>query len=159
MEQRQLGWELKWRREWFKWEKAQVDEFMTVLEGQTLKKGKEDKWLWRDPQTCKYSVKSAYAFVSNSIPSASKDMYRVMWGLLVPPSAQYFVWRALQNRITKKQNLIRRNTLNNFIALGLAKMAISSGNECGYPSSGVFGNIGMRLCLTKQKWMRVKSLP
>jgi len=81
---------------------------MVVLEVQTLKTGKEDKGLWRDPQTCKYYVKSAYAIVSNSIPSASKDMYRVMWGLLVSPSAQCFVWRALQNRITKKQNLIRR---------------------------------------------------
>jgi len=29
-------------------EKPQVDEFMFVLEGQTLKSGRDDKWLWRD---------------------------------------------------------------------------------------------------------------
>ena len=102
-------WEFKWRREWFEWEKAQVVQFKTVLEGQTLKTNMEDKWLWRDLQTCKYSVKFAYAIVSNSIPSASKDMYRVLWGLLVPPSTQCFVWRALHNRIVTKQNLIRRS--------------------------------------------------
>jgi len=58
------------------------------------------------PTTCKYSVKYAYAIISNYIPNAIKVMYRVL-GLLVPLSAQCFVWRALQNRIVTKQNLIR----------------------------------------------------
>ena len=49
------------------------------------------------------------------------------------------------------------NTLNNFIVLGLAKKVTSRGKICGFPSFGAFGNIGMRLCLTKQKWMQVKS--
>jgi len=75
---------------------------MTMLEGQTLKIGKEDKWLWRDPQTCKYSVKSAYAFVSNPIPSASKDIYRVMWGLLVSPSAQCFCLESIAKQDHQK---------------------------------------------------------
>jgi len=33
---------------------------MSIMEGQTLKSGWDDKWLWRDPQNCKYSVKSTY---------------------------------------------------------------------------------------------------
>ena len=31
------SWEFKRRREWFEWEKSQVDEFLSVLEGQILK--------------------------------------------------------------------------------------------------------------------------
>ena len=103
------SWEFKWRREWFEWEKPQVDEFIYVLEGQTLKSGWDDKWLWRDPQSCKYSVKSTYEILSSLTLGASSDTYTVLWGLLIPPSTQCFAWRALQDKIATKKNLLRRS--------------------------------------------------
>jgi len=56
----------------------------------------------------KYFVKSAYKILSNLIPTACIDIFRVLWSLLIPPSAQCFTWRALQDRIATKQNLVRR---------------------------------------------------
>jgi len=37
------SWGFKWRREWFEWENDQVDEFMSIQEGQTFKSGWNDK--------------------------------------------------------------------------------------------------------------------
>jgi len=53
---------------------------MYILEGQTLKSGWDDKWLWRDPQNSKYSVKSAYEILSSSTPGAFNVMFSVLWG-------------------------------------------------------------------------------
>ena len=36
-------------------------------------------------------------------------MYSVLWDLLIPPSTHCFAWRALQDRIATKQNLLRRS--------------------------------------------------
>jgi len=82
---------------------------MSILEGQTLKSGWDDKWLWRDPQKCKYFFKFAYEILSSSNTYAFNDMFRVMWSLLIPPSTQCFAWRALQDKIDTKQNLLRRS--------------------------------------------------
>jgi len=82
---------------------------MSILEGQTLKSGWDDNWLWKDSQNCKYSVKSAYEILSSSTTCAFNYMFIVLWGYFIPPSAQGFAWRALQDRIVIKQNLVTRS--------------------------------------------------
>ena len=58
-------WDFCWRREWFEWEKPMVEEFMSSLSQVSLLPENEDLWLWNDPPSYSFSVKSAYEKLAN----------------------------------------------------------------------------------------------
>jgi len=98
------GWEWKfsWRREWFEWEKTIVEDFMESISQVSLHPGKEDLRVWNDPPTYIFSVKSAYNKLANQISGGVPGMFEYLWNLKVMPSTQFYVWRALSDRIATK---------------------------------------------------------
>jgi len=101
------GWEwaFRWRREWFKWEKPLVDKFMTSISQVSLHRDKEDLWLWNDPPSYTFSVKSAYKMLANHGTGVVSSLLAYLWNLKVMRSTQFYVWRVFSNRIATKQNL------------------------------------------------------
>ena len=77
----------------------------------SLHPGKEDLRVWNDPPTYIFSVKSAYNKLANQISGVVSGMFEYLWNLKVMPSAQFYVWRALSDRIASKQNLQKRGVL------------------------------------------------
>jgi len=63
---------------------------------------REDKWVWRDPQSNIYSMKSAYKLLTNANIGTTCEHLRVLWSLKVIPSAQCLAWRALMDKIATK---------------------------------------------------------
>jgi len=72
----------------------------------TLQQGKEDSRLWNDPPSNIFSVKSTYNKLVNHRSGVS--VFGSLWNLKAMPSALFYVWRALLNRIATKQNLHKR---------------------------------------------------
>lgn len=42
---------MKWRWEWFEWEKDQVDVFMQEIQRILSHKEREDLWMWKNEDT------------------------------------------------------------------------------------------------------------
>lgn len=60
-------WNLCWRRQWFKWEKSQIQLFMQDIERINLDRSHQDTWEWVDGHDKVYTVKLAYAKMQSSL--------------------------------------------------------------------------------------------
>jgi len=95
--------------EWFEWEKLQVAYFTSGLTQQASVIDKEDSWLWKDPKSNIYTIKSIYKMLLKSFLRENSKHFLVLWSLKVLSFAQTFTWRAMLNKIVTKKNLIRRS--------------------------------------------------
>ena len=107
------GWEWKfsWRREWFEWERIMLEDFMENISQVSLCPIKEDRRLWNDYPSYTFSVKSAYNKIINHTSGGVPVVFEHLWKLKVMPSAQFYVWRALSDRIATKMNLHKRGVI------------------------------------------------
>jgi len=72
---------------------------------QILREG-EEVWVWKHEEH-KFTVKSTYLKLKTPIIGENYDMFNMFWRIKVAPSSQYFVWRAILNKIATKENLSR----------------------------------------------------
>ena len=84
---------------------------MENLSHVSLYPNKEDLRLWNDPPSYTFSVKSAYNKLIKQASGGVSGVFEYLWNLKVMPSAQFYVWRALSNRIATKMNLHKRGVL------------------------------------------------
>ena len=114
----QLGWgenreAWKWRRRLFAWKKEKVRELCLLLRNVTLQVDKEDRWLWNFEKSSAYSLHSAYNFQSAQPVVDTPIDVNMLWQKHIPLKVVVFVWRLFHNRLPTKDNLLRRNVLDN----------------------------------------------
>ncbi|GLT52165.1 hypothetical protein SLA2020_255190 [Shorea laevis] len=106
--QRKWEWEWRWRRNLFVWENELLQELINELQGISLKKGQQDTWMWKHSREGKYSVQTAYKYLSQQHTAGSGQKYDLVWNKNVPLKVTAFAWKLLQNRIPTKDNLMKR---------------------------------------------------
>ena len=76
-----------------------------------LHQDKEDLWLWNGPPSYSFSVKFAYKILTNHGTRSVQEVFAYLWNLKVMPSTQFYVWRALSDRIATMLNLYKRRVM------------------------------------------------
>jgi len=104
----QWQWCLPWRRSWFEWEKTMVNVLMNEIEGISLSREREDEWQWRDDKTQVYTVNSAYTKLKNDKFVQDGFSYSEFRKIKALPSAQFFAWRVIINKVATRDNLERK---------------------------------------------------
>ena len=97
----------------FAWEEEKVGELCLLLQIVTLQVDKEDRWLWNLEKSNVYSVRSAYIFQSTQPVVVAPVDVNTLWQKHIPLKVVVFAWRLFRNRLPTKDNLFRRNVLDN----------------------------------------------
>ena len=63
------------------------------------------------PSSGAFSVKSAYAWLSNQDSGTRVGIFKMLWQTIATPRAQTTAWRILLDRLPTKNNLIRRGVI------------------------------------------------
>jgi len=74
----------------------------------SLHSNKEDKWLWRDPPSYSFSVKSAYTKLVNHDAGGISKSFFVLWSLKVTTPLFGGIF---SNKIATKQNLFKMGVI------------------------------------------------
>ena len=77
---------ISWRRAWFELEKPMVEDFMTNISQVPLDSNKLDSWLWNEPPSYSFSVKSAYSKLACHGYGSISGPLTYLWNLKVMPS-------------------------------------------------------------------------
>ncbi|GKV05161.1 hypothetical protein SLEP1_g17203 [Rubroshorea leprosula] len=104
-------WTWRWRRNLFVWETNLLQELCSMLEGIKLTQGKEDNWMWKHNSKGSYTVRSAYNIINQNQESRQDAQYKLIWDNKLPLKISAFAWKALQNRISTKDNLLKRGLI------------------------------------------------
>nr|XP_017221408.1 PREDICTED: uncharacterized protein LOC108198150 [Daucus carota subsp. sativus] len=77
-----------------------------------LQRSMEDSWYWRREKMGQYSVRSAYAALSEkrdvNHSSDNSGFWRRIWNLKIPLKVKHFLWRAITGCLPTKEQLISR---------------------------------------------------
>ena len=80
----------------------------------------KEKFIWPHVSNGVYTVKSGYRFLvqektgpqpSHQVQADSPNIWRRIWGLLVPNKVKNFLWRACKEALPVKTNLMRQKVL------------------------------------------------
>ncbi|KAF7823513.1 reverse transcriptase [Senna tora] len=94
-------------------------EVVEILKIPISGRGREDRFTWLKTRNGSYAVKSRYHVYKNRVkPSAllkpscstvvSRDLWKDIWGLKVPPKVKHFLWRLCNGALSSKENLFKR---------------------------------------------------
>jgi len=75
---------------------------------QRVRIDKEDSWVWKDRETTLFMVKSAYKILKEYAQGAERDLFVGFCRLKAQPSSHLTAWRAMEDKIVSKANLVRR---------------------------------------------------
>ncbi|GKU93781.1 hypothetical protein SLEP1_g7347 [Rubroshorea leprosula] len=104
-------WNWKWRRRLFTWETDMLQDLLTTAQGTKLKQGEDDCYEWKHDPIGKYSVRSAYNLLNQKQDGSPDHKYKLIWDSKILLKISAFAWRALQNRIPTKENLLKRGMI------------------------------------------------
>lgn len=104
-------WGLKWRRNMFEWETQIFREMMHEIERIQILRGKGDKWVWKATNDEQFSIKSANESQFMQGESGEGKIFKKVWTLAAPSNILSFTWRAMLNRVKTKDNLRKRNCI------------------------------------------------
>ena len=104
-------WDLRWRRPLFVWEADLLIELLEVVS--SPREGREDVWSWIHCPDGRYSVKSAYAYLSKILPVPGAPNGEILqavsrvWKSWAPSKVVVFSWQLILDRIPTRLNLVR----------------------------------------------------
>ncbi|KAL8508286.1 hypothetical protein ACS0TY_018757 [Phlomoides rotata] len=103
-----------WRRRLFVWEEDQLADLIQAAGGALKNRNVEDRWSWSRGKSGGYSVKSAYAILSEQHIDENDrlDKLKIVWNNSVPSKIAAFTWKVLQDRILSILNLLKRGSYN-----------------------------------------------
>jgi hypothetical protein len=109
----QLGWgeggeAWQWRRGLFAWEEEAVGELCLLLQNVNLQVDKEDRWHWNLEMSNAFSVRSAYKVLATHHTTAALVTLKSLRQKDIPLKVVLFAWRLFRDRLSTKDNLIRR---------------------------------------------------
>ncbi|GKV38790.1 hypothetical protein SLEP1_g46663 [Rubroshorea leprosula] len=107
----ELTWNWKWRRSLFTWETDMLQDLLSTVQGTKLKQGEDDCFVWNHDPTGKYSVRSAYNLLNQKQDDRPDHKFKLIWDSKTPLKISAFAWKALQNRIPTKENLLKRGMI------------------------------------------------
>lgn len=105
-------WEFRWRRNLMGRELEWLAELLTELRAAHLVENKPDKWIWTLEGEGYFSVHSSYMFLQDQQLGEQDNELRQIWSAPAPSNVKAFSWRALLDRIQSKENLRKRQVLN-----------------------------------------------
>jgi hypothetical protein len=103
------GW--VWRRRLLAWEEESVRECSLLLHNFVLQVNVFDSWRWTLGTTHEYSVREAYRFITTTGAEVNRSLVDNVWHKHIPSKVSLFVWRLLRNRLPTRDNLLRRNII------------------------------------------------
>lgn len=101
-------WDLPFRRPFFDWEIPIYESFVKVTNGCFPSSSSTDKFYWCLDNSGTFSVKSLCIWVEKKVFTVEKWNIPSQLRKMIPPKVGLLVWQASNNKISSKQNLIRR---------------------------------------------------
>ena len=101
-------WKIDWRRNMFEWEKNQEQDLLQLLGEKSVNMDNEDTWVWKDGETMVFTIKSAYKILKEDVQGEKGELYVSFWKIKAQPSALVTAWRVLEDKISTRENLVRR---------------------------------------------------
>jgi hypothetical protein len=89
-----------------------LDQLYVILSTVHLDKEGEDRLIWKDNKTGRFSVKSLCGLLSPKPYTNSGFSFAGIWKGIVPPNVEIFCWIAIINRINTQCMLVRRGILD-----------------------------------------------
>ena len=71
----------------FAWEEEQESQLLEMISNKRLEMETVDKWVWKDSESTKFSVKSAYGFLRGEGSEEDSRRYNFLWKIKALPSA------------------------------------------------------------------------
>ena len=66
---------MKWRREWFEWEKPIVEEFLHFIQGCIMRIDAHDQWVWAWAAHGEYKVRETYNTLRKAIGGQNNKVF------------------------------------------------------------------------------------
>jgi len=109
-----LGWGTdggawRWRQRLFAWEEGLLGECVERLTNIVLQVELADMWVWKLHLSHKYTIHSAYSYLTSVDNNISEDFKHFLWLKAVMLKVNIFVWRLFLNRLATKDNLAKDN--------------------------------------------------
>lgn len=108
-------WNLTWRRDFFQWEFALVQELLELLNANCPKQNRVDRMRWTGGGSEDiYSVKSFNNLVQqhNFEKTLPHEITELIWQKKAPPRAELVVWFLLQEKLKTGSTLLNLNIIN-----------------------------------------------
>jgi len=105
-----LAW--VWRCRLLAWEEENVRECSAVLHNIVLQVDVTDTWRWILDPVHGYSVWESYRFITTSGEQVDRRSVDDVWHRHIPIKVSLFVWSLLLNRLSTKDNLMRRSIVH-----------------------------------------------
>jgi hypothetical protein len=111
------SWEFLWRRQFFVWEEALVQQLLTTIELKHLSTN-DDSWEWTPAIDEGFSVKSLYVYLDNTLSTYVQRnametfAFRYIWKSGAPSKVSALAWQVLLDRVPTKDNLHYRGILS-----------------------------------------------
>jgi hypothetical protein len=110
------GWNLRWRRRLFEWEKALLNELLAIIN--LIQPNEEvDDWRWKEDEGGVFTVKSTYSLMASKLlmcrvlGDEQKFNFKAIWKSPAPSKVAGFAWQVLLDRVPTRENLFRRKIL------------------------------------------------
>jgi len=104
-------WNLKWRRRRFVWETDVEKELMGSITPMISNTEEKDKWIWKEEPDGNYTVRSAYNILRSNGQRSNSNVFKELWEVSALPTALFFTWRAILNRLPIRINLAKRGVM------------------------------------------------
>jgi len=102
------NWNLDWRRERCEWEKRLEVQLLDMVSRVHWSIEGQDGLLWEGNNQKAYTVKFGYSVLNREDLMHTPEVFRLLWGLKIAPSAIICAWRLLFDRLPTRVNLARR---------------------------------------------------
>jgi hypothetical protein len=95
------------------WEEDLVGECRYLLSNITLQDIETDIWQWCPTVGDGYTVCGVYQMLMRQEMHSYNEALGAVWHKIVPLKVSICVWRLLRNRLSTKDNLVRRGIITN----------------------------------------------
>jgi len=104
-------WLFSWIRPWRGRKIGLLYQLYAILSTTHLDKDEEDRLIWKDNKTGRFSVKFLSELLSPKPYTKSDFCFAGIWKGIVPPKVEIFCWMAIINRINTWCMLVWRGIL------------------------------------------------
>jgi len=101
-------WDLKWRRDWFEWERSMVETFKLEVTKILPIKNRLDRWVWKGGNSENYSFRFVYDLLHSINVVYQEKFSNDIWKVHIVSKAKTLIWKIGLIRIQTKLNLQNR---------------------------------------------------
>ncbi|XP_039688726.1 uncharacterized protein [Medicago truncatula] len=133
------GWQ--WRRRLWVWEEELLAECRLLLVNVSLQPLSYDVWQWQPDPSQGYTVRGAYALLTNQKEQQDSLCEELVWHKQVPLKVSIFAWRLIRDRLPTKSNLAYRGILNSEACLCVSGCGLLEDARHLFLSCSFFGSL------------------